>query len=138
MRVLKAFASWLWAEGFTPENVLTRLAVPKAPRTVVAVLQPAEIERLLGSIDPASPTGSRDLALVVLFLDTGLRLSELTSLTLEELHIEDGWLKVMGKGQKERIVPFGLRAGRLLARYVAFGRPPRRTLGYFSPWTSSR
>ena len=67
--------------------------------------------------------GCRDAAILLLFLDTGLRCAELLHLGTEDVHIEDQWLKVMGKGQKERIVPFGSRAAKLLQRYFYYFRP---------------
>jgi site-specific recombinase XerD len=122
VRVMKAFASWLCREGYTPENVLGRLVMPKAPLKVIVVLSDEEIRRLLASVNPKDDMGLRDLAILVLFLDTGLRLSELLSLQLDEIHFEGQWLKVMGKGQKERIIPFGARAAQLLIRYIHQGR----------------
>ena len=61
--------------------------------------------------------------MLLLFLDTGLRLSELLTLPCNDLHIRDQWLKVMGKAQKERMVPFGSRAAKLLQRYIYCFRP---------------
>lgn len=78
---------------------------------------------LLSCADPNTANGCRDLAILTLFLDTGLRYAELVSLRLPDLHLEDQWLKVMGKGQKERLVPFGSRATKVLRRYITFFRP---------------
>ena len=67
--------------------------------------------------------GARDLAILSIFLDSGLRLSELVGLRVQDVHLQQGWLKVYGKGDKERIVPFGVRATKVLSRYVTFFRP---------------
>lgn len=122
VRVMKAFASWLYEEGYVSEHPLTRLALPKVPFRVIEVLTPPEVSRLLAAVNQRDDMADRDLAILVLFLDTGLRLSELISLRIEDLHFEAQWLKVMGKGQKERVIPFGARAAQLLTRYVQRGR----------------
>jgi site-specific recombinase XerD len=72
-RVLKGFATWLAEEDYLPTNTLTRLAKPKVPSRVTEVLRGDEIKRLLDSCDPNSANGGRDLAILTLFLDTGLR-----------------------------------------------------------------
>jgi site-specific recombinase XerD len=126
VRVLKGFSTWLSEEGYTNENRLVRLVPPKAPRKVMDVLSEPEIAALLGTFDVDTANGCRDLAIVTLFLDAGLRCAELVSLKLVDLHLEEQWLKVMGKGQKERIIPFGSRATKILLRYTTFFRP--RTL----------
>lgn len=123
VRVMKGFATWLEEEEYLPTNVFRRLAKPKLPGRVIEVLRPDEVKRLLAACDASSANGARDLAVVTLFLDTGLRLSELVGLTMEELHLKDGWLKVFGKGEKERVVPFGSRATKALKHYLDFYRP---------------
>jgi site-specific recombinase XerD len=123
VRVLRAFSSWLQREVYTEENVLARLKLPNAPRKMFETLSDEEIKRLFDHLDQSTATGCRNAVTLLLFLDTGLRCSELTSLMVDEVHIEDQWLKVMGKGRKERIVPFGGRASRLLQRYLTHFRP---------------
>lgn len=123
VRVIRAFSSWLFREGYTEENVLSRIKVPKAPQKVIKTLTDDEIKRLFDSLDINSILGCRDSAMLLLFLDTGLRCSELLKLKPEDVHLDEQWLKVMGKGQKERIVPFGSRASKLLYRYISFFRP---------------
>jgi integrase/recombinase XerC/integrase/recombinase XerD len=134
VRAMKAFASWLDREGYTNGNVLARLVLPRVPLKVIEVLTEEEIGRLFGSINRKDDLALRDLAILVLFLDTGLRLSELLSLKLVDIHFEDQWLKVMGKGQKERVIPFGARAAQVLTRYLHQGRfdPLKRTEAFLS------
>ena len=84
-----------------------------------------EIVRLFGCLDINTDTGCRDAAILVLFLDTGLGCSEPLGLKVEDLHLEERWLKVKGKGRKERMVPFGEKATKLLHRYLADFRPAR-------------
>jgi integrase/recombinase XerC/integrase/recombinase XerD len=123
VRVLRAFATWLEREEYTKSNTLAKLKAPKAPRKVMETLTLEEVTRILAGFNTNTATGCRNATIFCLFLDTGLRCAELLESKLSNLHIEDGWLKVMGKGQKERIVPFGNRTARLLQRYVNHFRP---------------
>jgi len=113
VRILTAFAAWLEREEYTKSNLLARLRAPKAPRKVMQTLTPEEISSMLACFNTNTATGCKNAAIVCLFLDTRLRCAELLQFKLPDLHLEDGWLKVMGKGQKERIVPFGNRCARL-------------------------
>jgi site-specific recombinase XerD len=107
VRAVKAFASWLCNEGYTSDNLLNNLKLPKAPQNIIEPLTTAEIDQLAKSQNPLTALGCRDIAILVLLLDTGLRLSELCGLQLSDAHIEEGYVKVMGKGSKERLVPIG-------------------------------
>ena len=77
VRVLKAFASWLYREDYTNDNILGRYRLPKARRIEPEWLTPEEIERLLGAFNRKTAMGARDFAMVLTFLDTGLRCGEL-------------------------------------------------------------
>lgn len=123
VRALTAFASWLEREEYTKTNVLSRLRPPKAPKKVMQTLTPEEISRILAGINTSTANGCRNAAIVCLFLDSGLRSAELQELRMPDVHLEDGWLKVMGKGQKERIIPFGNRTARLIQQYINRFRP---------------
>lgn len=116
--VLKGLATWLFEESYTTSNVLDRFKPPKAARKVMQTLSKEEVDRLLSYLNPTSLVGSRDRAILLVFLDTGLRCSELLGLRVNDLHINDRCLKVMGKGQKERVVPFGDQTARSLMRYM--------------------
>jgi site-specific recombinase XerD len=131
VRVLKAFASWLYREGYTDDNVLQRYRLPKARRIEPEWLQREEIERLLGVFDRKTAMGARDFAIVLTFLDSGLRCGELCNLTLPNADLDTGQLKVLGKGNKERIVPVGVRAVRALRRYRDHFRPPIEAPHFF-------
>jgi len=125
VKILRGFGTWLEGEGFS--NPFDELEVPKVPRYVVEVLTPAEIEQLLTTINPGTELGARQYAIVMLMLDTGLRISEVAEARISNLNMERRQLKVMGKGQKERIVPFGQRCAQALMRYVHMHRAkPRR------------
>lgn len=123
LRALRAFWSWLADEGFIDENPFSALKIPKAPKKVMPTLSPEQLASLIETINISNPQGQRDCAVVLLLADTGLRVSELTHLKLDDVNLERRILKVWGKGAKERVVPFGVRVQRALLRYVNFHRP---------------
>jgi site-specific recombinase XerD len=109
-RALRAFSSWLYEDGYTDTNVLRPLRPPKIQQKLVEVLSEAEIESLLAVFDRNDPYGARNYAIVFTMLDAGLRASELLDLTLTNARLQDGFLKVLGKGNKERLIPVGRRS----------------------------
>ena len=123
IRALKAFFAWLHREGYTESHRLDRLPNYRIPRRVVDVLTEDEIARVLGACDRKSEWGARAYAILTLMLDSGLRISEVTGLRTADLDLDAGWLKVMGKGSKERIVPFGATTQRALWHYQRRYRP---------------
>ena len=123
VRALKAFATWLYTEGYTTANILKNLKLPKAPVTLIEPLTPGEIETVSASISRDSATSIRNHAILVTLLDTGLRASEAASITLSHLNLKDGYIKVMGKGAKERIVPIGKFVQMILWSYIDRVRP---------------
>ncbi len=125
VQVVKGVFSWLEAEGYLANNPIRRVRLPKTPRYVVKPLQEDEVHKLLAAVDPRTLAGSRDLAIVLLLLDTGMRLGELAGLTVAdgESALRDGMLKVFGKGARERFVPVGATAQNALRRYLQLHRP---------------
>lgn len=123
VRALRGFFNWIYREGYTRENILANLRPPKAPRTLAEVLRDEEVGRILACVDPETSWGSRDSAMLIVMLDTGLRLSEVANLAMANAHLDEGYLKVMGKGAKERMVPVGGVAQKALLRYVYKFRP---------------
>ncbi|HXG36995.1 MAG TPA: tyrosine-type recombinase/integrase, partial [Dehalococcoidia bacterium] len=121
--VLRVFARWLRDEGYTAEHRLERVKTPQVPETLVEVLTPEEIKRVLESESPSTGNGSRNHAMLVLALDTGLRMSEITALERRNLDLDQGFLRAFGKGSKERIVPFGYTTTKALQRYLLHFRP---------------
>lgn len=124
-QVVKGLFTWLEEEGYLAENPIRRVKMPKTPRYVVRPLEEEQVQRLLQVIDPRTRTGSRDLAILLLLLDTGMRLGELAGLTLSEgeLALKSGMLRVFGKGSRERFVPVGGTAQSALRRYIHLHRP---------------
>ncbi len=123
VRALKAFSSWLLNEQYTEENMLAKLKMPKAPIMMIEPLTPEEISTLITAQNSLTAIGSRNVAILITFLGTGIRESELSNLHFEDAHIEQGYLKVMGKGAKERVVPVGGLGQKVLWRYVFHFRP---------------
>ncbi|MBI4318960.1 MAG: tyrosine-type recombinase/integrase [Chloroflexi bacterium] len=122
-RALRGFSSWLHRERYTETNILKELKPPKVRKEVIDTLSEEEMRRLFAAIDPDTPLGCRNYAILVTFLDTGLRCSELCNLTLENARIEEGYLKVLGKGDKERLVPIGAACKFALLRWRDHFRP---------------
>ncbi len=121
--VLRVFARWLRDEGYTTEHRLERLKTPQVPETLVEVLTPEEIKRVLESQTPSTSNGIRNHAMLVLALDTGMRLSEIMSVERRNLDLDKGLLRAFGKGSKERLVPFGYMTAKALQRYLLHSRP---------------
>ena len=123
VRALKAFSSWLHAEGYTTENRLKNLKLPKAPAELVQPLVSDEIEKISSVTKKESPTGFRNYSIFVTALDTGLRASEIAGILLSQLNLKVGCIKVLGKGAKERMVPIGKFVGMTLWHYIENVRP---------------
>jgi len=118
VRTLRAFFNWLVAEGFIEASPARDLKPPKVCRKVVSTLSDEEIRAILGVLAPVNSSNARNQTIVMLLLDTGLRMGELINLKMGDVHMNEGLLKVMGKGKKERIVPMGSNAQRALQRYL--------------------
>ncbi len=123
VRTLKAFSSWLEREEYLSDNVLARLRLPKAPKIDIKVLTEDEIKTVLSSVNPNTSSGARNYGILLLMLDSGLRLGEVVELKLSKVDFEHGQMWVNGKGEKERVVPMGSTSQRYLRRYVAHFRP---------------
>jgi len=123
VRALKAFSSWLHAEGYTTENRLKNLKLPKAPVGLVQPLTSEEIEKISSVTNKETPTGFRNYSIFVTALDSGLRASEIAGISLSQVNLKAGCIKVVGKGAKERMVPFGKFVGMTLWHYVEDVRP---------------
>ncbi len=100
---------------------------PRTTRSLPEVLSLDEVDSLLNQPDSSSPIGMRDKAMLELLYATGLRVSELTNLVLNNINLEAGYLMVLGKGAKQRIVPMGQEALHWLKRYLEESR--KRLLG---------
>lgn len=120
---LRAFYKFAENEKILSVNVAENLSLPRRWKRLPKALSDAEIERLFKPAEPAEPAGLCDQAILELAYASGLRLSELRNLRLEQLHLDAGFINVIGKGNKERIVPVGRKAVEALNRYLLTGRP---------------
>ena len=107
---LRAFGEYLVRKNYWHENLALLLDRPKAGRHLPKVLSVEQTDELLSSIDTSEPLGVRDDALFELIYSCGLRISEACSLKVENLHFAEHFILVHGKGDKERIIPFGSAA----------------------------
>jgi integrase/recombinase XerD len=120
---LRAFYRFAENEKLLPSNVAEHLSLPRRWQRLPKALTPDEIERLLAPETPETPPSLCDRAVLELAYASGLRLAELRNLRLEQLHLEAGFSQVIGKGNKERVVPVGRKAVEALNRYLDVGRP---------------
>lgn len=120
---LRAFYRFAENERFLPANVAENLSLPRRWKRLPKALTSQEIEKLLTPERPDTPQTLCDQAVLELAYASGLRLAELRSLRLEQLHLEAGFINVIGKGNKERVVPVGKKAVESLNRYIEVGRP---------------
>lgn len=119
-RVLSAFFTWAQTWEMVKQSPMEKLKPPKVPRVRKGFLKPDEFARLLAVCPPSTFLGARRQAMLQLFKTSGLRLSELASLQLDDLNWQGSWLRVrMGKGAKERRAPFTKSAQRAMLRYFA-------------------
>jgi integrase/recombinase XerD len=125
-RSISAIRTWfrfLATEGVVRSDPSERLETPRRWRTLPEVLTPAEIERLLGAIPLDEPLAFRDRAMLELAYGAGLRVSEWISLKVADLMLDEGVVRVFGKGSKERLVPVGGKAIGAVALYLRELRP---------------
>lgn len=122
LTVLRRYFHWALRERRIEADPTVRLQAARQPLRVPKTLTQAQVEALLHAPDDATPLGLRDRTMLELMYASGLRVSELVTLKTFHLGLAEGVLRVMGKGGKERLVPFGEEAHRWLQRYLAEGR----------------
>ncbi len=122
LSAVKMFYRFLVSDGKIEGNPARLLSSPKLPRRLPDVLSAEEVERLLSQPDPDTIRGRRDRAMVELLYATGLRVSELVNLKMANVNLEAGYLRTVGKGSKERMVPVGAKAIEALKQYLIQGR----------------
>ncbi len=120
---LRAFYRFAENEKLLPVNVAENLSLPRRWKRLPKALTNQEIEKLLTPELPETPENLCDQAVLELAYASGLRLAELRNLRLEQLHLDAGFINVIGKGNKERVVPVGRKAVEALNRYIETGRP---------------
>jgi integrase/recombinase XerD len=123
-------------EGMRRDDPTTQIAMPKIGRSLPSSLSEEEVESLLNAPVVLDPLGSRDRAMLELLYATGLRVSELVSLKYNQLNLNQGVIRILGKGNRERLIPLGDEAMRCLRDFLAVGRGEillERTTEYLFP-----
>lgn len=132
LSAVRMLARYLVKEGVCRSDFTELVEGPKVVRKLPATLSVADMKKLLAAPTAGTPQALRDRAILELFYSSGLRVSELTGLNLQQIDLQQGFVRVFGKGSKERVVPVGSQAAEAVATYLAAGRP-----GLVKPRTGS-
>jgi integrase/recombinase XerD len=122
LAAIKSFYQFMVREGYLPHDPTEHLQSPKVEKRLPHVLTLAEVESLLNQPKLNDPASLRDKAMLEVLYATGIRVSELVSLNTNDVNLEAGYLRCLGKGSKERIVPLGSVAIRALEQYIQTAR----------------
>jgi integrase/recombinase XerD len=122
LAAIRGMFRFLVAERHLKKDPTENLENPKLWSTLPKSMQPEEVEALLGAPDRTTPDGQRDVAMLELLYATGLRVSELIRVRIDEVVMDAGFLRTIGKGSKERVVPFGDTAKAAMVAYMESGR----------------
>jgi integrase/recombinase XerC len=133
LAALRSFFRFLTREGILEKNPARWIATPRQEKKIPGRLEEEEVERLLECPDASHPLGRRDRALLELVYATGLRVSELVGLDLSSLELDSRLVRALGKGNKERLVPYGEPAGEAIESYL----PDRGELARRGPGTDA-
>ncbi len=117
LAALRSFVRYLCRENILPNNPIAAVVTPKQDKRLPNFLYPIEVTQLLEAPDTSKPLGLRDRAILEMLYATGIRVSELCGLKTTDINCQEGYIKVSGKGDKERIVPVGKPAREALLRY---------------------
>jgi integrase/recombinase XerD len=122
-RAVRSFSTWAYEEGYLEENVMRRLKLPKLPKTYPEPLSEDDIHRVLEAALNSTHEQLRNFSIMMMFLDTGIRLDELVNMRLSKIDFAIGEMTILGKGSKERKVPIGTQAKKALIDYLTKERP---------------
>lgn len=123
LSALRSFSAFLLRENRRKDNVMELMRLPKKARRLPGLLSIKEVDALLSAPPLSTPQGLRDRAMLELMYSSGLRVSELCGLSQQMLNLDEGFVRVFGKGAKERAVPLGQKAIEALQHYYLEGRP---------------
>jgi integrase/recombinase XerD len=115
---LKTFYKFLLLENDIKQSPAELLETPKLTRKLPSFLSVEEIDKMIDCIDRSTPEGERNVSILETLYSCGLRVSELVNLKITDLHLDNGYIKVVGKGSKERLVPIGKVAKKLILNYL--------------------
>lgn len=119
---VRSFHGFCAEEGLLPTDPSEEVDAPRVPQGIPKALEESQVDQLLGAVTGDGPLPQRDRALLETLYATGIRISEAVGLDLGDLDLADGVVRVLGKGDKERIVPIGRSARRVVGAYLANGR----------------
>ncbi len=123
LSALRTFSRFLLREGITEVNPTLNIAAPKIRRNLPVYLSVAEMRALLQLPEADDPAGLRDRLMIEFFYETGVRVSELIGLRIDDIRMEEGLIRVTGKRNKTRLLPLGLQLRSDLEKYLALRRP---------------
>lgn len=123
LSAIRMFHKFLISDGFTQKNPVENVDPPKLPRELPDVLNQDEVDKILNQPNTSEPLGIRDRAILETLYATGMRVTELITVKQPDIHIEEGVVKVLGKGSKERYIPIGKSALRWIGLYAKEVRP---------------
>jgi integrase/recombinase XerD len=115
---LRSFFDWMVKEGYISDNPCDRVEAPKLGVYLPSVLSEEEVDRIIRCVDTSSWMGKRDRAILEVLYGCGLRVSEASGLKISSLFLEQGFIRIIGKGNKERLVPIGEMAMEALEAYM--------------------
>lgn len=118
VRDLKAFWGWLSRENYCEKNIMSKYVLPKVPQYILKIPSREQLKQILSYIDKSKATGFKYYCIILLLLDTGMRISELVSIKLSDIDMLNGSIKIMGKGYREREVPFSSPVRKELNSYI--------------------
>lgn len=124
IRQLRVFIKYIYDEGLIQENLCEKFKLPKAPKKVIDVLDKYEIEKVLNAYSESTELQLRNKCIMALMIDSGLRINEVLTLEYDNVHFINNYIKVNGKGNKERLVPMGLITKKLLLKYINYRSIP--------------
>jgi integrase/recombinase XerC len=133
LSTLSSFFKFLCRENYIKINIIKTIPIPKKTNKLPAYLSVDEVFRLLEIPRATSFVGARDKAIFEMFYNTGIRISELVQLSLEDLEIEQRVIKVFGKGKKERLLPLGKKTTEIIKSYLKFRSEHIKTKNLISP-----
>ncbi|MDD6252492.1 MAG: site-specific tyrosine recombinase XerD [Bacteroidales bacterium] len=121
---MRSFFKWLMLEGEIKENPCDGIASPKPGRHLPSVLSVEEVDSIISSVDTSTEAGMRDRAILEVLYGCGLRVSEASELKISCIYLDEGFVRIVGKGDKERLVPLGEPAREAIINYLSVRREP--------------
>ncbi|MEA1986999.1 MAG: site-specific tyrosine recombinase, partial [Candidatus Marinimicrobia bacterium] len=119
---IRMFHEFMMNEGYVKKDITENFSLPKIPSRLPKVLEINDMEKLLKAIDSKTDLGLRDKAMLELLYACGLRISELLNMRLPSIFLDEGFVRIFGKGNKERIIPIGETAKKWLIKYINSSR----------------